>query len=221
MGNGGGGLVAVDGQPHELGAGAGERGDLAGGRLDVGGVGVGHRLDDDRRAAADQDRRSALRRRGRRRSCGGEAGRRAARSGRNPSVHPSGAGAPRCSTGVLGPRRRICHPNRRLPLPSFIAMQYDRFTRTGLRRRRRRVGSCSGGSPYVARQTSRRRHRFHERDRTRHRPGARQGRRGRDDQRLRRRQGDRGGARRRSKRSSASSASTTAPTCRKAPRPRR
>ena len=42
--HGGGGLVAIDGDAHHLRAGAGERGDLAGGRLDVGGVGVGHRL---------------------------------------------------------------------------------------------------------------------------------------------------------------------------------
>ena len=59
-GNGGGRLVAIDGQPHEFRAGAGERGNLAGGRFDVGGVGVGHRLDDDRRAAADQNRRPPL-----------------------------------------------------------------------------------------------------------------------------------------------------------------
>ena len=48
-------LVAVDGDAHEFGAGAGERRHLARGALDVGGVGVGHRLHDDRRAAADHD----------------------------------------------------------------------------------------------------------------------------------------------------------------------
>ena len=53
MRDGGRGLVAVDGNANQFGARAGERGDLARGRLDVGGVGVGHRLDDDRRAAAD------------------------------------------------------------------------------------------------------------------------------------------------------------------------
>ncbi len=53
MRDGGCGLVAVDRDANEFGARAGERGDLAGSRLDVGGVGVGHRLDDDRRAAAD------------------------------------------------------------------------------------------------------------------------------------------------------------------------
>ncbi|MGY4316809.1 hypothetical protein ACVWW1_006136 [Bradyrhizobium sp. JR3.5] len=53
--HGGGGFLAVDGDAHHLGAGAGERGDLGDGALDVGGVGVGHRLHDDRRAAADGD----------------------------------------------------------------------------------------------------------------------------------------------------------------------
>ena len=51
----GGGLVAVDRDAHDLGAGVRQRRDLARGRLDVGGVGVGHRLHDDRRAAADGD----------------------------------------------------------------------------------------------------------------------------------------------------------------------
>ena len=60
MGHRGGGLVAVDRDPHHFGAGPPKRRDLAGGRLDVGGVGIGHRLDDDRRAAADHDRRLAL-----------------------------------------------------------------------------------------------------------------------------------------------------------------
>ena len=47
------GLVAVDRDAHELGAGARQCGHLARGAFDVGGVGVGHRLHDDRRAAAD------------------------------------------------------------------------------------------------------------------------------------------------------------------------
>ena len=50
-----GGLVAVDRDAHDLGAGAGKLGRLARGRLDVGRVGVGHRLHDDRRIAADDD----------------------------------------------------------------------------------------------------------------------------------------------------------------------
>ena len=50
-------LVAVDGQAHELGAGARERRDLARRRFGVGGVGVGHGLDDDGGAPADDDRR--------------------------------------------------------------------------------------------------------------------------------------------------------------------
>ena len=58
--HGGGGLVAIDGDADELGAGLGQRRDLADGRIDVGGVGVGHRLNDDRRAAADLDRAFAL-----------------------------------------------------------------------------------------------------------------------------------------------------------------
>jgi hypothetical protein len=49
----GGSLVAIDGDAHELGAGTGERRHLPGGSLHVGGIGVGHRLDDDWAAAAD------------------------------------------------------------------------------------------------------------------------------------------------------------------------
>jgi hypothetical protein len=49
-------LVAVDGDTHELGARACELGDLARGCFGIGGVGVRHRLHDDRRAAADHDR---------------------------------------------------------------------------------------------------------------------------------------------------------------------
>ena len=60
MRHGSGGLVAVDSQAHQFGARPRQRRDLARGRLDVGGVGVGHRLDDDRRARADRHRRVAL-----------------------------------------------------------------------------------------------------------------------------------------------------------------
>ena len=48
-------LVAIDRDAHQLRAGAPELADLLHRRLDVGGVGVGHRLHDDRRAAADHD----------------------------------------------------------------------------------------------------------------------------------------------------------------------
>ena len=58
--HGGGRLVAVDGDAHELRAGPRELGDLRHGGVDVGGVGVGHRLDDDRGAAADRDRAVAV-----------------------------------------------------------------------------------------------------------------------------------------------------------------
>ena len=47
-------LVAVDGDAHDLGARARQRRHLPRGSLDVGGVGIGHRLHDDRRAAADR-----------------------------------------------------------------------------------------------------------------------------------------------------------------------
>ncbi len=60
MGHSRGGLVAVDRDPHQLGARPRQRRNLAGGRLDVGGVGVGHRLHDDRRARPDMDRALAL-----------------------------------------------------------------------------------------------------------------------------------------------------------------
>ena len=47
-------LVPVDRDADELGAGAGERRDLRHRGVDIGRVGVGHRLHDDRRAAADR-----------------------------------------------------------------------------------------------------------------------------------------------------------------------
>ncbi len=53
--HGGRRLVAVDRDAHDLGARARERRHLRDGRLHIGGVGVGHRLDDDRRAAAHHD----------------------------------------------------------------------------------------------------------------------------------------------------------------------
>ena len=46
---------------HDFGAGARERGHLLHRAVDVGGVGVGHRLHDDRRVAADLDMRNAHR----------------------------------------------------------------------------------------------------------------------------------------------------------------
>ena len=55
MRHGGGGLVAVDRDAHHFGAGARQCGDLRDGALDIGGVGVGHRLHHDRRAATDGD----------------------------------------------------------------------------------------------------------------------------------------------------------------------
>ena len=55
MRNGGGGLLAIDGDAHHFGAGARQRRDLRDRAFDIGGVGVGHRLHDDRRAAADGD----------------------------------------------------------------------------------------------------------------------------------------------------------------------
>ena len=54
MRHGGGGLVAIDGDAHQLRARARQRRDLARRRFDVGRVGVGHRLHGDRRAAADR-----------------------------------------------------------------------------------------------------------------------------------------------------------------------
>ena len=50
-----GGLVAVDSDAHDLGAGAGKLGRLPRGPLYVGRVGVGHRLHDDGRISADRD----------------------------------------------------------------------------------------------------------------------------------------------------------------------
>ncbi len=53
MRHGGRRLIAVDRDAHELGAGAGQGCDLLGRRGDIGGIGIGHRLDDNRAAAAD------------------------------------------------------------------------------------------------------------------------------------------------------------------------
>ena len=53
--DGGSGLVAVDGDAHDLRAGARERSNLRRGRGNVGGVRVGHRLHDDGRVAAHGD----------------------------------------------------------------------------------------------------------------------------------------------------------------------
>ena len=60
VGHGRGGFVAIDRQAHQFRACSGQRRDLARGRLDVGSVGVGHRLDDDRRTPADGHRRIAF-----------------------------------------------------------------------------------------------------------------------------------------------------------------
>ena len=54
-GNGGGGVFVVDGDADDLRAGEGERGHLVDGALDIGGVGVGHRLNDDRDLPADSN----------------------------------------------------------------------------------------------------------------------------------------------------------------------
>ena len=59
MRHGLGRLVAVDGDANELGTGAGESGDLRYRPVDVGGVGVGHRLHDDGCVAADRHARDA------------------------------------------------------------------------------------------------------------------------------------------------------------------
>ena len=51
-----GGILGVDGDPHQLGTGPGQGGDLLDGGRDISGVGIGHRLHDDRGIAADRDR---------------------------------------------------------------------------------------------------------------------------------------------------------------------
>ena len=51
--HGGGGLGAVDGDAHQFGTRARQRGNLARGALGVRRVGIGHRLHDDRRSPAD------------------------------------------------------------------------------------------------------------------------------------------------------------------------
>jgi hypothetical protein len=49
------GFGGIDRDADELRSGVGQRLDLCDGRADVRGIGVGHRLHDDRRAAADLD----------------------------------------------------------------------------------------------------------------------------------------------------------------------
>ena len=51
--HGGSGLIAIDGDAHHFGSGARQRRDLRDRAFDIGGVGVGHRLHDDRRTPAD------------------------------------------------------------------------------------------------------------------------------------------------------------------------
>ena len=47
-------LVTIDGDAHDLGTRARQSRDLRRGAVHIGGIGVGHRLDDDGRAAADE-----------------------------------------------------------------------------------------------------------------------------------------------------------------------
>ena len=53
LGTARGRFVGVDGDAHQLGARVGQRHHLIDGRLHVGGIGVGHRLDHDGVASAD------------------------------------------------------------------------------------------------------------------------------------------------------------------------
>ena len=48
-------LGRIDRHAHELGTGVGKRLDLSDRCIDIGGIGVCHRLHDDRRASADDD----------------------------------------------------------------------------------------------------------------------------------------------------------------------
>src|SRR6476620_8893623 len=55
MRNGGRGFLAIDRDAHHFRTGARQRSDLRDRAFDIGGVGIGHRLHDDRRTAADGD----------------------------------------------------------------------------------------------------------------------------------------------------------------------
>ena len=55
LGDRAGGRMVVDRDPHQFAPGGGKGGDLRGGGRGVGGVRVGHRLDDDRVVPADHD----------------------------------------------------------------------------------------------------------------------------------------------------------------------
>ena len=46
-------LITIDGDAHQLRAGPVKGGNLCNGRIDIGRIGIGHRLHDDRRTAAD------------------------------------------------------------------------------------------------------------------------------------------------------------------------
>ncbi len=54
-GHGIGAFVAVDGDADDFRSGLVKGGNLSNRCIDIGGVGIGHRLDDDRRTAADRD----------------------------------------------------------------------------------------------------------------------------------------------------------------------
>ena len=103
VGNGLRGVVIVDGDADHLRAGAGERGDLLDGGLDVRGVGVGHRLDDDRSGGADANAAN-----------GNGDGFSAAESGHTSSVYHFAACSPtaRRSTAVADRVGCRAHPGR-------------------------------------------------------------------------------------------------------------
>ena len=84
VGYGGGRLGTVDGNAHHFRSGAGKFGDLADGAVDVGCIGVGHRLHDDGMAAADHDGASSV----------ADAHRHGLAARRRAGGHWSGAGEP-------------------------------------------------------------------------------------------------------------------------------
>ncbi len=193
MGHGGGGLVAIDRDAHQLRACPRQSRDLARGRLDVGGVGVGHRLHDDRRAAANGNRPVAV---ADPNPDGRVAGKRPAGRFRHRKAHRHhtfpAALRPKQSRRVLSPRREfvirdVCsatNPSKASPQCNMTALTRTVSPRGPMRR-----------NADVARQTPRPRHRLDKRHRPGDRPRPRQGGGGRRHQRVWRQGGDRGGAR--------------------------
>ena len=137
LGHRGGGCVQVDGDAHQLGAGARQLQALARGRHGVGRVGVGHRLHHHRRAAADDDLADADRMRG--------------AAGRGGHALERSRPRPRGAEGYHPARRRCGTIPVGIGADPAVAAVVTPASKTGLRgwttRRARPRSPCSTRSP--------------------------------------------------------------------------